>query len=779
MAVALWPVMSVLPADLSLLLPLLVLAPLLATAGAVAVPRHGYAIGTAASVAGALGATLLVQAVTGGGGVLFAWDWAPSLGITFALRADGLSALFALLVTGIGALVFPYAGRYLALGMARDRSAPILLLFQASMLGAVLADDFLLLFVFWEVTSVASFLLIGFDHERAAARRAAVQGLLVTVAGGLALLAGIVLLVGVSGTSRIGATLGIGADVAGSGAVIAAMVLIAIGAFAKSAQAPLHFWLPNAMAAPTPVSAYLHSATMVKLGVYLLARLDPLWGIEPLWIGMLVVAGTTTMAGAAILALRERDLKRMLAHSTVVALGTLTMLVGLPTEAAAQCFALVLVVHALYKAALFFVAGIIDHETGTRDATRLGGLARAMPATAVAALLAAASMAGMPPFLGFLGKEALYDAQLAVDFGGLLVIASVLVNGAMLAVAGLVALRPFFGPPAADALPTAHDPGAAMLVPPLLAGLAGCAIGLMPWVLEPVVTAVALSLAPHAGTAELRLWHGWTPELALSCATLLAGVAAYRSWPRLQPLLADLDQIDRHGAERGYEAAMAGMLEIAKRQTAWLQVGDLRRYLARTVAVVSAAIVAVLVLRGGIALPAPEATPAPIAIAALLVAVAIAAMRAADHALVAFMAAGAAGFGAAALFLVGGAPDLAFTQVAVEALAIVLFLAVLGRLPLRTPDPRDSRTRWRDGIAATAFGAAVTLVLMAVQAATPDGAVADWYRANSLPAAMGSNVVNVIIVDFRALDTLGEISVLAFAALGALALVRGARQARS
>jgi multicomponent Na+:H+ antiporter subunit A len=761
-----------------LLLPVLVALPLLAALTAAIVPRGRYPVGAAASLAGFVICLVSSGAAISGAPLEFVLDWAPSMGVAFALRADGLAIAFAALVTGIGTLVFVYAGTYLARTQARERAAPILLLFQGAMLGAVLADDFVLLFVFWELTSLASFLLVAYDHERAHARRAALQGLLVTIAGGLALLAGIVLLAITTGTLRIAETVISSSLRDGGAAVTVAMSLVIVGAFAKSAQFPLHFWLPNAMAAPTPVSAYLHSATMVKLGVYLLARLDPAFGARPDWMGILVVTGTATMLGAALLALRERDLKRILAYSTVVALGTLVMLVGLQMVAAAYCFALVLFVHALYKAALFFVAGIVDHETGVRDAARLGGLARRMPVTAAVAGLAAASMAGLPPFLGFVGKEAVYDAQLGAEFGGLLVAASLLVNGAIIAVAALVALRPFFGAPTAAAA-AAHDPPPALLGPPMLAGVAGCVVGIAPWLLEPIVGAVARSLVPGAAVPDLGLWHGWTPELALSLATLAVGIVAYRGWSRAQPILADIELVDRIGPERAYDHAVAAVIDLAKRQTGMVQAGSLRDYAGLTIGIVSAALLLALLLAGGLAIPAATFAAGPVAIAALLIAVAVVAAIASDHALASFMAAGVAGFGAAALFLVGGAPDLAFTQAAVEALAIVLFLAVLGRLPLRGTDPRVASERRRDAIIAVAFGSAITLLLLAVAADPPSATLDRWFGDNSVPAANGRNVVNVIIVDFRALDTLGEIAVLAFAALGAIALIRGSRRLAS
>jgi len=751
---------------LPFLLPALVALPLLAALAAIFLPRGRFALGAAISLIGLALAAGIARAVLAHGPVEAVFAWAPSLGVTAALRADGLGALFALLITGIGTMVFAYAGAYLAPGQARDRAAVLLLLFQGSMLGAVLADDLVLLFVFWEATSLISFLLVGYDHESASARRAALQGLLVTVGGGLALLAGCIVLAAGSGTLRLDATLR-----TETAATLPALLLLALAAFTKSAQMPFQFWLPNAMAAPTPVSAYLHSATMVKLGVYLLARFDPLFGADPVWRGLLAAIGTATMLIGALLALRETDLKRVLAHSTVTALGTLTMLVGLDTPMAALAFVVFLAVHALYKAALFFAAGILDHATGTRDARRLAGLARLMPLTAAAALLAAASMAGLPPFLGFLAKESIYAAQLGAGFGGLLVACAVIANGATIGVAALVALRPFLGRPV-PALAAAHDPAWAMLAPPLLAGMLGLALGAMPSLAAPLLAAAAGALAPGAPIPALALWHGFGAELALSLATILLGIAIHRSWAQAQPVLAGLDAIDRFGAERGYATGLDAVLAVAKRQTAALQTGSLRSYLARIALVIAVALLGVLMARGGLAMPAPRFDALALLVAPLLIGSALAAMLMSDRPLAALLATGAAGVGATILFLFRGAPDLALTQIAVEALAIVLVLAVFARLDLRTPDPRPSPARRRDAAVALVFGVAIAALLFAVLAAPPQGALAEWFRAQSLVAAQGRNVVNVIIVDFRALDTLGEIAVLAFAALGVAAALR-------
>lgn len=697
--------------------------------------------------------------------------WSPSLGVAFAWHLDGLARLMLLLITGIGAGVFLYAAAYLKGDPALNRFVATLALFMAAMIGAVLADDLITLFVFWEVTSLASFLLIGFKAEKAEARKAAQQGLLVTAGGGLALLAAMLLLGGVAGTFRISGILARPEALAGHPHTPWIIVLVVIGCFAKSAQWPLHFWLPNAMAAPTPVSAYLHSATMVKLGVYLLARLNPVFQAEPLWQALLVGAGAMTMLTGAVLALRETDLKRVLAWSTVVALGTLTALIGLEDPLAATAAVVVLLVHALYKACLFLVAGIIDRETGTRDATRLRGLMRAMPVTAVAAALGALSMAGLPPFIGFVAKELLYEAKLGT--AGLLPAVALVVNAAMVVVAGVVAARPFLGRTAPT--PRApRDPPAALLAAPFLLALLGIGLGLMPWLIaDGLVEPAAAAILGRPTEAKLVLWHGFTMVFALSLATLAIGLALYLGWARVQPALADVAAFDTHGPDRLYARALRGLARIAAWQTRRIQTGSLRFYMTASLLVTFGGALAVLLAEDGLALPAMDPLPGAhhLVLGALLAAGALAACRLAGI-LAQLMAAGLVGFGIGVLFLALGAPDLAFTQFTVEVIAVVLILGVLAHMPFRAPDERR-RGQWRRDAALAAFvGATGTLVLLAVLSVPFDPRLAEWMGAAAVPEAKGRNVVNVILVDFRALDTLGEIAVLAIAALSAAVLFR-------
>jgi multicomponent Na+:H+ antiporter subunit A len=755
--------------DSALQLPLLV--GLAAAALAAALPaRRAAMVGAAAATCAFSGYLLLAAAAP-----LSVGFWSvPSLGVAGGLRLDGLSLLFTLLITGIGALVLLYAGRYLEGDPRLRRLIVLLLLFMVAMLGAVTADDVVTLFIFWELTSLASFFLVGHDHEKPAARKAALQALLVTGGGGLALLAGLILVAMAAGTTSLSGIIAAREAVLAHPASVPAMLLIVLGCFTKSAQFPFHFWLPNAMAAPTPVSAYLHSATMVKLGVYLLARLNPLYATEALWHDLLTWAGLLTAATGALLALRETDLKRVLAYTTVTALGTLVMLIGIAPALSATAAVTFLLVHALYKAALFLIAGVLDHETGTRDASALGGLRGAMPWTAGAAVLAALSMAGLPPFVGFVAKEIVYEAKLAA--GGMAPVVAVIgfaVNAAMVAVAGLLSWRIFFG----SARPTPrepHDPPISMLAGPVLLACLGLLAGIAPSLPgEWLVNGAAAAILGHPADVPLKLWHGFTPVLALSAATVGLGLLILLGWERLMPRLRGLVLLDRLGPSRGYERALAGVIGWAEGTTRAVQHGSLRGYMRTLLLVTALAPLAVLAIRGGFDRPM-GGTLDPRAFAFLLIAVGALATALARSTLAAVLSTGLVGFGTALVFLSFGAPDVALTQFTVEVLLVVILATVLLRLPVRARDARTPRQRTGDAAVALALGGSVASLLLAVLASPFDPRLGAWFGENSVPAGHGRNVVNVILVDFRALDTLGEIAVLAIAAFAVLALLRGA-----
>ena len=718
---------------------------------------------------------LALPRVEAGEVLLWSVPWLPSLGVAFAFALDGLSLTFALLISGIGALVLLYSNSYLAGHPQWGRFALFLTSFMLAMLGLVLADDLVSLFVFWELTTITSYLLIGFGHETENGRRSALQALLVTGAGALVMLAGFILLGNAAGTFRISEIVLLGDALRADPMYVPILVLVLAGAFTKSAQFPLHFWLPNAMAAPTPVSAFLHSATMVKGGVYLLARLHPALSGTDAWLWTLTLFGGFTAVFASVLALRQTDLKQALAYTTLMALGTLTMTLAQPGAYALTAFATFLVAHSLYKAALFLTVGCIDHGTGTREADRLGGLARAMPVSALAGALAALSMAGLPPLIGFISKELQYAGAVEAAGPRLAILGAALAaNALMFAVAGTVALRPFFGRVEGKAPPRApHEAPWPMLAGPVLLAAAGLAFGLAPALIQDrlIGPVVAGFLGDAAEAKELKLWAGVNAPLLLSLATFALGAAIYLAHRPLRRTLARLDAA-APSFDRGWDRFLDGLRGFAAWQTRIVQPGRLRAYLGVTFAVVALGI-------GGTTLWArPELAPVSIEgvrpknLAILLLIVAGTLLTAFTRSRIAAVAGlGVVGIGVALIFIVYSAPDVAITQLLVEVLVVVLVAVAMLRLPYLDDHARKER-RPLDAAVALAVGASVSAVTLAVLARPLDRRLTDFFEAASWPEAYGRNIVNVILVDFRALDTFGEIAVVAVAALAAYALLR-------
>ncbi|MDU8944827.1 putative monovalent cation/H+ antiporter subunit A [Ovoidimarina sediminis] len=712
--------------------------------------------------------------VSNGKALRVAWDWVPSLGISLSFLIDGLSLTFALLISGIGTLVLLYSNTYLAGHPQFARFALFLTSFMMAMLGLVLADNLIALFVFWELTTITSYLLIGFGHETAKGRRSALQALFVTGAGALALLAGFILLGFTSGTFELSEILKMGDELKAHALYLPILILILAGTFTKSAQFPFHFWLPNAMAAPTPVSAFLHSATMVKAGVYLMARLHPAFSGTDIWLWTLTIAGAFTAVFASVLALRQTDLKQALAYTTLMALGTLTLFLGQEAGYAMTAFATFLIVHSLYKAALFLVVGCIDHGTGTREAEILGGLAQAMPVTAAAAALAALSMAGFPPFLGFIGKELKYAGALAVGSEPLLVAGALVVSNAlMLAVAGVVAFRPFWRKPGGTMPLKPHEAPWPMLAGPvLLAGL-GALFGLVPDLLQTslINPTVASLLGSTEDAKELKLWAGVNLPLILSVATVVLGLALYLAHRPLRAMLARADSAAPN-FDRGWDSFLTGLKKFAAWQTRLIQPGILRSYIFATFATVLAAIGGTMLARDVLGAIPDLSDISWKNVALMLFTVSGALIAAVTRSRIAAMAAlGVVGIGVAMIFIVFGAPDVAITQLMVETLVVVLVAVALLRLPVLDPNGRSDH-RPRDAILAVAIGTVVTLVLLSVLETPLDRRLTDFFETASWPEAYGRNIVNVILVDFRALDTFGEIAVVVIAALSAYALLR-------
>ena len=711
--------------------------------------------------------------VTRGEAWVQSWTWVEELGIRFAFRLDGLSLLFALLVTGIGALVLVYAGGYFKGDARTPRFYTAILFFMGAMLGLVLADDALGLFVFWELTSVSSYILIGFNHEKEEARASALQALFVTGGGGLALLAGLLLLGQVAGTTQLSALGHQAATIQAHPLYLPVLLLVLAGAFTKSAQFPFHFWLPGAMAAPSPVSAYLHSATMVKAGIYLLARLNPALGGTDEWHYIIMLSGTLTLAIGAVLAYGQTDLKRLLAFTTVSGLGTLTLLVGISTELSAQAAMVFLLVHALYKAALFLGVGTLDHETGTRDLALLGGIARAMPLTAAAVLVSAVSMAGLPPMFGFVAKEFFYEAKIEAPHAGQLVTILSFVGSAFVAAAaGLVGWRAFFGPKRGETPKSPHEgPPSLWIGPVLLAGVS-VLFSLLPDQLAiPLIQPAATAMHGEHTELELSPWVGMSPAFVQSLVMLALGVVLYLAHDRVVAHAGRLQRLAAWGPARAYRLLLDGLVALARWQTRILQGGVLGNYLllvmGTTVVLVGG------VLLDGVGWPKTEVDEVrvhEVLAAAAMVLGAVLVVRA-RSVLFAVASLGIVGYGLALLFLFFGGPDLALTQLAVETLTVILFVLVLRRLPrLRSLSSPAKRTR--DAVVALAGGAVMTLIVLATAVAYHPTPLKTYFAQASVPLAHGRNVVNVILVDFRALDTLGEITVLAVAALGMLALRR-------
>ncbi|MDQ0319569.1 multicomponent Na+:H+ antiporter subunit A [Pararhizobium capsulatum DSM 1112] len=709
------------------------------------------------------------SAVTGG------YDWIPSLSIRFSWLIDGLSLSFALLISGIGTLIVLYAGGYLKGHPQQGRFFSYIFLFMGSMLGVVVSDGLFTLFVFWELTSITSFLLIGFDHQRTAARRAAFQALVVTGGGGLSLLAGLLLLWNISGVSDLSGLLAAGDTIRASALYPVALILVLGGAFTKSAQFPFHFWLPNAMEAPTPVSAYLHSATMVKAGVYLLMRLSPVMGGTVMWETILPVFGGVTLLFGALLAIRHVDLKMMLAYTTMASLGLLVMLTGFGTERAIDAAVLYLVAHALFKGALFMVSGIIDHETGTRDLTKLGGLRRAMPLTFLIAMTAALSMGGFTPFLGFIAKEEIYAALTGGDVALLAACIVAIAGNALMFAAGFaVALTPFIGAPA-ETPKHPHEAPVLLWLGPAVMALGGLLAAVFATPFHAVISSpMASVVAGEAHVIDLLPFPHWSLPLLLSIVTGLLGIGVYLGLSRGREAVAALLGVIGWGPDRAFDQAISGLVRLAVSVTRRLQPGRLDTYMTVTFVLLAFVLLAPPVFYGEFARAPvfPSDIPLHELTILLLAAIGLPAVVLAKNRLTAIVSLGIQGFSVAMIFLFYGAPDLAFTQFMIETLSVVILTLVMTRLRLSPSDKRPLAQVLPDAAIALACGLGITLFLMKVTETPFDSSLSDFFERFSKPLAHGGNIVNVIIVDFRGTDTLGEIAVVMIAALSILSLVR-------
>jgi multicomponent Na+:H+ antiporter subunit A len=735
--------------------------------------RRAFYVLAAAPAAGLGWALAHLAAIADGRVMVEVYPWVPRLRADLALRVTTLSWLMVVLVTGVGALALIYCARYFDAGdSGLGRFAGVFVAFAGAMLGLVVSDNLIVMYVFWELTTVLSYLLIGHDATSRASRSAATQALIVTTLGGLAMLVGIIMLGEHAGSYRWSQLAG---DPPSGAYLSVALILLLAGALSKSAIFPFSFWLPAAMAAPTPVSAYLHAAAMVKAGVFLVALVAPVFADDAPWRTVLVVGGVVTMLFGGWTALRQHDLKLLLAYGTVSQLGLLVVVLGAGFRDAALAGVMMLLAHALFKAALFFIVGIIDHNAGTRDLRRLRGLRRRAPALCAVAVLAAASMAGIPPLAGFVGKEAILTAFLGGDVWRWAVLVGV-VSGSVLTVAySLRFVWGAFGDASEAAEPPSDGPPfrpvtVLFLAPAAVLALAGLAVGLAAPAVDRLLSGYAAAF-PGTDGYHLALWHGLTPALALSALVLAAGAAVFAGtsrrsrpgrWLRLRLPVTG-------GA--AYERLTGWTGRLAVELTGATQRGSLPFYLGTILLVLT-------VLGGGVlvaARPFPDQgrlwdTPLQLVPAATLVVAAVFAVRARRR-LTAVVLVGVTGYANAMLFILHGAPDLATTQFLVETCTMVMFVLVLRRLPAHFSQRPLVASRWLRvaiGVAVGTVVAGMTYAATGGRRATP---ISTAFPEPAVSYGGGRNIVNVTLVDIRAWDTMGEISVLVVAATGLASLV--------
>lgn len=731
---------------------------------------------------------LLMQAkqVFQGSVISQSWEWLPQVGIDLSFRLDALGLIFALLITGIGTLIYIYAYYYLSPKNSLSKLYSLLMLFMAAMLGISLSNNLILLLVFWELTSISSFLLVGYWNNYDAAQRGSRMALTITGMGGLAMLGGFVLLGQITGTYQIDQILGMTATIQSSHLFVPTLLLILLGAFTKSAQFPFHFWLPNAMAAPTPVSAYLHSATMVKAGIFLLARLLPIFVGSALYHNLVTTVGLFTLCMAAFFAIFKEDLKGLLAYSTISHLGLIVCLLGIGSPLAVAAAIFHIINHATFKAALFMIAGIIDHETGTRDLRKLSGVWQLLPFTATLTMITAASMAGVPLTNGFLSKEMFFTELLANLSGGYVVIAAIIATFAgLFAVAYSVRLvhGVFFDGDLGRNVPNkdAHEPSLGMRAPAILLATLCILVGIIPALMvEPIVNAgtrASTQLSTFEGV-HLAIWHGFNLPLLMSAIALIGGVIFYFSLAkggRIREI--DLDPIlGKFQGKLLFEDFLKHLLLISRKIKFKTETGSLQNYLLWIVTF-SIAMVATPLLNQGLTTGTRELTHAPLmAIVLWLLLFSACWMMLWFHheRIKAVLISGAIGLVVTMVFVTLSAPDLALTQITVDVVTTVLLLMSLSLLPQLTPYESSRTRRWRDAIIAIGGGLGIGWITWLIL--TRDHNSISWFFVQqSIPLGGGSNIVNVILVDFRGFDTFGEITVLGIAAIGAVCLMDGMR----
>ena len=773
------------------MLPIIILLPLILGTTLVSLLKQSSRRLTAFAAVGvsmtSLG-LLLTQAreVFNGAVITQSWSWLPQLGIDFSFRLDALGLLFALLISGIGTLIYIYAYFYLGPKNSLNKLYLLLMLFMAAMLGISLSNNLILLLVFWELTSISSFLLVGYWSNYDAAQRGSRMALTITGMGGLAMLGGFILLGQITGTYEIDQILTMTAQIQSHALFVPTLLLILLGAFTKSAQFPFHFWLPNAMAAPTPVSAYLHSATMVKAGIFLVARLLPIFAGAALFHNLVTFIGLFTLCMAAFFAIFKEDLKGLLAYSTISHLGLIMCLLGIGSPLAVAAAIFHIINHATFKAALFMIAGIIDHESGTRDLRKLSGLWQLLPYTATLTMVTAASMAGVPLTNGFLSKEMFFTELLSNLSGPVLICSAIVATLAgIFAVAYSVRLvhGVFFDGPLGKQVPNkdAHEPPFGMRAPATLLAILCILVGLFPALLvENIVnsTARASTQVMDFEGAHLALWHGFNMPLLMSLIASIGGLIFYFSLAKGGKIREiDLDPyLGRLQGRVAFDLFLKSLLLNSRKFKRWTENGKLQSYILWIV-VFSIAIVSLPFLGQGLTTGTRELTHAPaLAIVLWLLLFSSCWMMLWFHheRIKAVLISGAIGLVVTMVFICFSAPDLALTQITVDVVTTVLLLMSLSLLPQLTPYESSVSRRWRDALIAIGGGLGIAWITWLIL--TRDHNSISWFfMQQSIPLGGGTNVVNVILVDFRGFDTFGEITVLGIAGIGALCLMDGMR----
>ena len=773
------------------MLPIIILLPLILGTTLVSLLKQSSRRLTAFAAVGvsmtSLG-LLLTQAreVFNGAVITQSWSWLPQLGIDFSFRLDALGLLFALLISGIGTLIYIYAYFYLGPKNSLNKLYLLLMLFMAAMLGISLSNNLILLLVFWELTSISSFLLVGYWSNYDAAQRGSRMALTITGMGGLAMLGGFILLGQITGTYEIDQILTMTAQIQSHALFVPTLLLILLGAFTKSAQFPFHFWLPNAMAAPTPVSAYLHSATMVKAGIFLVARLLPIFAGAALFHNLVTFIGLFTLCMAAFFAIFKEDLKGLLAYSTISHLGLIMCLLGIGSPLAVAAAIFHIINHATFKAALFMIAGIIDHESGTRDLRKLSGLWQLLPYTATLTMVTAASMAGVPLTNGFLSKEMFFTELLSNLSGPVLICSAIVATLAgIFAVAYSVRLvhGVFFDGPLGKQVPNkdAHEPPFGMRAPATLLAILCILVGLFPALLvENIVnsTARASTQVMDFEGAHLALWHGFNMPLLMSVIASIGGLIFYFSLAKGGKIREiDLDPyLGRLQGRVAFDLFLKSLLLNSRKFKRWTENGKLQSYILWIV-IFSIAIVSLPFLGQGLTTGTRELTHAPaLAVVLWLLLFSSCWMMLWFHheRIKAVLISGAIGLVVTMVFICFSAPDLALTQITVDVVTTVLLLMSLSLLPQLTPYESSVSRRWRDALIAIGGGLGIAWITWLIL--TRDHNSISWFfMQQSIPLGGGTNVVNVILVDFRGFDTFGEITVLGIAGIGALCLMDGMR----